>query len=259
MIPEPAAIIRPLLLPQDAPGLAALDTSFTHDHILELASHATGFTLTHTPIHPPIETRLPLDEVGAEAGEGLWLVVEAQGLVVGLMAAVHHSWNRRTELRHLYLDPRWRGQGLGGSLVGRAERWARGQNTRGLWVETQHDNPAAVAFYQRQGFTLCGLDSSLYDSAGPGVGQVALFLFKPIQVEPSGPNLVECRMMKGPCRSAQGAGPQAQWRCVKGLQHSAVWQGRFPKGLRQTQTKPGTLTSKQNPTDHGIRSTRGDA
>ena len=49
---------------------------------------------------------------------------------------------------------------------------------RCLWLETQNTNYPAIQFYQHVGFRLCGLDESLYDPAGPGRNEIALFFVR---------------------------------------------------------------------------------
>ncbi len=74
-------------------------------------------------------------------GRETW-VVEADGAVVGLMVL------GPDEIDQLYLDPDWRGRGLGDRLVGLAkERYPGGLS---LW--TFQVNEAAGRFYERHGF-----------------------------------------------------------------------------------------------------------
>jgi len=47
-----------------------------------------------------------------------------------------------------------------------------------LWLETQNINYGAIQFYQRVGFTWCGLDLALYDSHGLAAGETALFFVR---------------------------------------------------------------------------------
>ena len=51
---------------------------------------------------------------------------------------------------------------------------------RGLWLEVTNHNLPAIRFYQRVGFELCGVDTSLYDPEGDASGECALFFFRPI-------------------------------------------------------------------------------
>lgn len=172
--------IRPLRWPEDLAGLAALDTSYTTDRVLRVTVGEDAVTLEEVPVSPPLRKSFPLNLERAEVVSGLALVAAAEGGRAGVASVVYHAWNRRAELRHLYVAPAWRRRGLGRDLLERAAAWAREQGARGLWLETQDVNPGAVAFYRAAGFRLCGLDSSLYDPAGPAAGETALFFYLPL-------------------------------------------------------------------------------
>lgn len=169
--------LRQLELPADAEALRALDTHFSTQEILRVQVSASAFAVTKEMLDAPLTQNFPLDELYLEQ-DGFRRVAVRGDRVIGLVAATHHEWNHRTELRHLYVDGAWRGLGLGRRLLDEVWRWQLSLASRGLWVECQDRNPAAVAFYRSQGFALCGLDRSLYDDTGPGAGEVALFLFK---------------------------------------------------------------------------------
>ena len=47
---------------------------------------------------------------------------------------------------------------------------------RCLWLETQTSNHPAIGFYQRAGFTFCGLNTMLYDPTEVAPEEVALYL-----------------------------------------------------------------------------------
>lgn len=74
------------------------------------------------------------------ADEALTLALAPQGLV-GLMATAP-GW-----IEQLYLDPDWRGRGIGRALLDRAKA---AQHTLQLWCFVQ--NLPAQAFYRAQGF-----------------------------------------------------------------------------------------------------------
>lgn len=56
-------------------------------------------------------------------------------------------------LQRVAVDPRWQGQGMGRSLVRCSSRWAKQQGAQALMLNTQRDNPAALALYESEGFT----------------------------------------------------------------------------------------------------------
>lgn len=57
------------------------------------------------------------------------------------------------------------------------ERARQEPSIRCLWLETQNINYAAIQFYRRMGFRLCGLDETLYRPGVPGLlpGEVAVY------------------------------------------------------------------------------------
>lgn len=57
----------------------------------------------------------------------------------------------------LMIDPAYRNVRLGTRLVEAFERWARAQGATGLRALVQEQNPGALRFWQRQGFTVTGL------------------------------------------------------------------------------------------------------
>ncbi|QTR01699.1 GNAT family N-acetyltransferase, partial [Saccharothrix algeriensis] len=51
----------------------------------------------------------------------------------------------------------------------------RSRGARTAWLETSNVNVPAVRAYLRMGFTLCGLDTTLYRGT-PAEGEIALYL-----------------------------------------------------------------------------------
>lgn len=172
--------IRPARWPQDRERLAALDTGFFTDRIYRVEATDLGFTLREERVNPPLRK-----SYGSLADEDLerfpfTLVATEDQAIVGFAAAGDLEWNGRVHLWHLYVAPERRGLGIGRALVERALAYARRVGARALYVETQNVNYPAVQFYRRLGFTLAGLDTSLYDVRHPGAGEVALYLVRDI-------------------------------------------------------------------------------
>jgi ribosomal protein S18 acetylase RimI-like enzyme len=92
------------------------------------------------------------------------------------MAAVNlEQWNRRAVIWHLYVSPEWRGRGVGRALIDDIVVYARDNNARCLWLETNNLNYPGIQFYTRLGFRWCGLDETLYDPQGEASGEIALY------------------------------------------------------------------------------------
>lgn len=56
------------------------------------------------------------------------------------------------ELRRLYVDRRWHGQGLAQRLMSAVEGAASARAATGLWLGVWERNPRAIAFYRKSGF-----------------------------------------------------------------------------------------------------------
>ncbi|MFN3651929.1 MAG: GNAT family N-acetyltransferase [Armatimonadota bacterium] len=169
--------IRPARWPDDAAALAGLDTSFTTERIYRVVCEELGFTLVEEPVDPPLwKSYGPISPPEPSAVPPIALVAELDDRVAGYAVVEFSEWNRRLQVSHLYVAPECRGRGVGTALLAKLEWFGRTFGARCLWVETQNVNLPAVEFYLRRGFRLCGLDTSLYDPAEPGSGEVALFL-----------------------------------------------------------------------------------
>lgn len=170
-------VIRRLRWPADLEALTRLDTSITVTRVLEVAVSGSGFQLAERPVSPR-EKRYTLPAADLGADDSLALVAEADR-VVGVAVIRAESWNRSALLSHLYVDRPSRGTGVGARLLSAALAEAAGMDVRCVRVETQTVNLPAVRFYQRHGFTLCGVDTTLYDPAESG-DEAALYLSRPL-------------------------------------------------------------------------------
>jgi GNAT superfamily N-acetyltransferase len=80
------------------------------------------------------------------------LARDAGGAVIaGLNGVSHWRW---LYVRHLYVAPGWRGQGLGRRLLAEAEQVARARACVGVYLDTFEES--AAVFYERRGFVRHG-------------------------------------------------------------------------------------------------------
>jgi ribosomal protein S18 acetylase RimI-like enzyme len=167
---------RPPRWPDDEGQLAALDTSFVTDRVYRVRHGPLSFMLVEEAVAPPLRKTYPVlrPDAGRLRGLGHVVVAEEEGVLVGLVAAGFSAWNRRVEVEDLYVTPAARGRGIGRALLRSAVAYARAVGARCVWLETQPSNYAAVQFYQRVGFRLCGLDARLYDPGPRGQAEAAL-------------------------------------------------------------------------------------
>jgi ribosomal protein S18 acetylase RimI-like enzyme len=173
--------VREVRLPEDAPALRELDTSFTTDVVYDVVLEEESFRLVPTRVSPPIRKRFPVDDVDDRAGAWTsgYVAVEG-GRVCGFVATGYEAWNQRLVIRHLYVAPTLRGRGIGRTLFERALREAEARGAGTIWLETTSLNYPGIQAYRRWGFELCGLDTTLYCGT-PSDGETALFLARSLE------------------------------------------------------------------------------
>ena len=168
--------LRSLRWPDDRQGILALDTSFTTARVYRVLAAEASFGLQEASITPPLHKVYDLtSEVDQFSTLDYVLIAERDGQVVGVAALSNDTVDRRAIVRHLYVDCKHRGQGIGRALIDvmlvRARQW----QARYLWLETQDVNYDAIQFYQRVGFQWCGLDLSLDEHDGSAIDETAVF------------------------------------------------------------------------------------
>lgn len=169
--------IREVRLPEDRSALEQLDTSMTTDVICAVSPGPTGFAIQFVHVAPLTKTYSVDDWT---TGERLWdagWVAFAGGRLAGFVATRYESWNRRLAIWHLYVDATARRRGIARSLLETAFSHGRRQGALTAWLEVTSVNAPAVRAYEALGFTLCGLDLTLY-SHTEDRGEVALFMAK---------------------------------------------------------------------------------
>jgi GNAT superfamily N-acetyltransferase len=89
------------------------------------------------------------------------IVAEAAGEVVGLVSAqVGHALEFDgvyARITAMVVDTRWRGRGLGRSLMRQMEEWCRQRNAQSVILTSGHHRPDAHRFYQAIGYNATGL------------------------------------------------------------------------------------------------------
>lgn len=168
--------VRPTRLPEDAEAIGRLDTSFTTSAIYEVEQTVDGFELTLRPVDPPVVKRFPLDDLSGPMRPWThsWVAEDHRGTICGFSAAGYDEWNARAVIWHLYVAPTARRQGVARALLGAIQAYAETLGARRLWLETSSLNVPGVAAYRSLGFSLTGLDMTLYDNT-PAEGEAALF------------------------------------------------------------------------------------
>jgi ribosomal protein S18 acetylase RimI-like enzyme len=174
MAPLPV-IVRAAQTQQDLDAISKIDRAYVTDRIYRVGRSELGFWLTEEPVSPPVQKVYP--DPSPELSDRL-LVATAGSEILGYAELRLNSWNDRAEIEGLTVSGRFRGQGIGRSLIQAVDERARKERSaRCLWLETQNINYPAVQFYRRLGFEMCGLDETLYRPGMPGLvpGEVAIY------------------------------------------------------------------------------------
>jgi len=104
-------------------------------------------------------------EVEVGASEEQWrdritgwthFAAEVDGLVVGLIGAGPGEFSGTAALTSLWVDPRFRGLGVGSALIDAVEAWALGQGLSQVLLWVTETNQVAQRLYERRGFTRTG-------------------------------------------------------------------------------------------------------
>jgi len=183
----PDICIRPMT-ERDIPRLAALRPGFVSPTTLVVEKDgdglAVGWRLVERPLPEPYDKGDGYDFYPTERGhilarlrrgDGLHLVVESEGALVGVLDVAPQEWNNTAWIWNLMLDSSARGQGLGRELFRRTVTWARRQGFRAIVLETQTNNVPACKFYARMGCQIEGLREAYYSNDDMALGEVAIF------------------------------------------------------------------------------------
>lgn len=160
---------------RDRCAVAALNTTLCCAARARLWIEDGAFVWRREPITPFAKT---YEFDGSQAVEDTIVAVADDGAVLGVAATSFHAWNRRTVLDAIYVDRSRRRQGAGRQLITACLERAARDGARHVWLETQDINCDAIAFYERLGFVIVGLDRSLY--AEPHSSEVAVFMARDV-------------------------------------------------------------------------------
>jgi ribosomal protein S18 acetylase RimI-like enzyme len=93
----------------------------------------------------------------AQGQERLTMIAEMDHGWVGLAGGYTEAEEPdRPWLVSVWVDPAWRGKGLGDKLVNTVIAWATSRNAVGLQLDVAESNQAAIRLYERCGFVATG-------------------------------------------------------------------------------------------------------
>ena len=168
----------------DFPALSRLDLTYPTDRYLALerSGEAPEHTVTlrwrnRVPAPMAVYATYTVEQLpGAFEKTDLFVVVEVDREVAGLLMIVLPGWTDAAEITDLAVDIAFRRMGAGRALVDAASEWARERGYRALWVEPRADNHAAISFYVSLGFRLSGFNDRMYSNADHEEGKPTLFM-----------------------------------------------------------------------------------
>ena len=146
---------------------------------LRLTTRAQPFVKRHSPLDPPTMQRYR-DLAAAGHAFGAF----AGATCVGIALCEPQQWNSSLYVHAFYIAPRLPSSGHGPHADGRIGGARRNLGMRCIVCETQTTNVAAIRFYRALGFTVDGVDVSLYSNEDMERGEMAVFLKKRIFLPP---------------------------------------------------------------------------
>ena len=170
--------IREAVFPDDLEAIRALDTGFATDFIFRAEVTLEGVTVQREVLAEPFAKVFPLVDLAPSGPDDVALVSVSGQRITGFAAGVFHAWNRRMAVTHLYVQPAFRQKGVGRALMEGVTAQARRLGAAEVWVECSNVNGPALAAYERLGFTLSGIDLTIY-AGTEAQGEFAFFMSKP--------------------------------------------------------------------------------
>lgn len=161
----------------DRRGVEAIDTSFETSVIFDVQVAPRGLTLVERQLTTPLVKRYSMTEAFAAWSTWDTAFVADDAGICGFAAIEYEAWHARLVLWHLYVSPTRRRSGIGRALLARAEAHGRARGARRVWLETTSANVPGIAAYERLGYSLCGLDHTVYDTL-PYASEAAIYLSK---------------------------------------------------------------------------------
>jgi GNAT superfamily N-acetyltransferase len=166
--------------PADRAGVLAIDTSFETSSIYDVVVTPLRVDLVLRLLAKPRTKIYPIADVFARWARwdvGFVAQDEVAGAIVGFAAIEYEQWHSRLVLWHLYVVPERRREGIAGALLERVEAYGKKLGANRVWLETSNINVPGIEAYSRLGYSLCGLDTTLYDGL-PYADEVAIYLAK---------------------------------------------------------------------------------
>lgn len=166
--------------PSDHEAVRRIDAGFRVESVAVISAQGRSFTWRAEPVVRP---RQKVHDVAIylRTDSNRWhaaYVAQHESGIAGFAAVELQSWNQRLVLSHMYVDRSARQLGVGRALLREVINTSTA-DVRHVWLETQDTNVTAILAYERMGFSIVGLDTSLYaDSTDSEIG---VFMCQPLR------------------------------------------------------------------------------
>ena len=91
------------------------------------------------------------------------------GEAEGFIYVQYYAWNQLTQIQGLAVNPVQQRKGIALALVEQAEPFARGKQSRGIYVDTPTSNRGGRAFYETAGYQVGYIMPRYYEDKLDGV------------------------------------------------------------------------------------------
>jgi putative acetyltransferase len=150
VITVPTRALSKLMVPDIRPALAA-----------DLTQLIEGSDLLMRSLYPSESNHL-VEASSLEAPGNMLYAAFLGNQALGCVGLLRTS-STEGEIKRLFIDPNYRGQGIARRLMGRLEGWARGDGVTTLRLETGIHQPESVALYESLGYERRGPFSTYVD------------------------------------------------------------------------------------------------
>lgn len=138
-----------------------------------------GVTFLYTSYASPMKRTYEDQFYGAWLEDPCAYGIFAKDTLLGYVEGSLESWNNRYRISNICIfDQTNRHQGIGAMLMKQILEVANHSGARMVILETQTCNETAIAFYQKQGFSLIGFDLYAYSNQDPQNHEVRIEMGK---------------------------------------------------------------------------------
>jgi len=100
------------------------------------------------------------------AAKGIFYVADAGGVIAGYISLLVSERNNSGRIYSIAVDPRYRGEGIAGILIGEVIGYGVKKDLRAIFLEVRTDNVPAIALYEKYGFVKRFVKRGYYEDGG---------------------------------------------------------------------------------------------